>query len=260
MSLRTEIRAAIDEVAPPSPALPSDVMAYLFALKARPSASGRSGSSPKHFRGMLSMAAAILIVTLMFGLVVGGRLLRDLQPTTNSNQAALEAQLKDLESRPLILPARLAVGEPCPEGPVTTGMIGAGPVYIEGGVGPTTRWGMYWNGSARVDSGLQGLVLIRGRDLRTGRTVVFVGQYAAGRVAGSDDVHGKVLEQRTEHVFDMGNPPPGSSGTVQNGAAGWDQTHWGFVFGLPAGSSNCTGWQVDGLGFTETFVSQFGTS
>jgi hypothetical protein len=260
MSLRTEIHAAIDEVAPPAPALPGDVMAFVFAAENRPAVPGRSHPSPTRFRGMLSMAAAILIVALMLGLVVGGRLLRDLQPTTNSNQAALQAEQKDLESRPLFLPPRLAAGAPCPVGPTTTGMVGAGPVYIEGGVGPSTRWGQYWYGNARVDSGLQGLVLIRGRDLRTGRTVIFVGQYAAGRVTGSDDVHGKVLDQHTEHVFDTGNPPPSTSGTVQNGVAGWDQTHWGFVFGLPAGSSSCIGWQVDGLGFTELFVSQFGTS
>ena len=80
MSLRNEIRAAIDDVTPPAPALQQKVEAVVMAddrdRVARPHRSSTRWT--RSFRGPMSLVAAALLVVLIGGLVVGGRLLRDL--------------------------------------------------------------------------------------------------------------------------------------------------------------------------------------
>src|SRR5256885_12212317 len=98
MSLRAEIRAAIDDVTPPAPTLQHKVEAFVVA-------NGRDRVVPMHrprtqwsrpFRGPMSLVAAVLLVVLIGGLVLGGRLLRDLNaPPQTINQA----ELKRLESQ-----------------------------------------------------------------------------------------------------------------------------------------------------------------
>ena len=102
-------------------------------------------------------------------------------------------------------------------------------------------------------------MLVRARDLNTGEPLVFVGQYAAGPVGGADKLGGQEVEQRLELALDASHP---------QGAASGGFNAWSFTAGLKADTSHhggaltvgppiCTGWQIDGEGFTETFEVPF---
>jgi len=99
-----------------------------------------------------------------------------------------------------------------------------------------------------TDLHLTGLVLMRGRDLKTGQPLVYVGQYATGPVFGTDTIDGKKVQQRLEAVWILGHATPAPAGTSQ-----WRV--WKVRQGLAKGESGCTAFQFDGLEFSEVFVS-----
>ena len=261
MTLRNDIHAAIDEIAPPAPALAGRI-AYLAADarqqagNARPvrrirwvARLGRSGS----------LVAALLIVLLMASLVVGVRAWRDRNilnegPTAPSIDPAALAQL---ESRPLLLAPR-PVGAECLAGPVTSVDAGQGPVTVLG-VAPAyavgnwhgataTKWGTYSDWLIASDPGLTGLVLVRGRDLEANLPVVFVGPHAAGRVVGTDAIAGKTVQQRSEAVFDAGRHD-----LAVSGASKWGM--WPMSPGVDKSESGCIAFQIDGPSFSEVVIS-----
>jgi hypothetical protein len=261
VTLRNDIHSAIDDIAPPAPALAGRI-AYLAADArqqsghARPvrrvrwvARLGRSGS----------LVAALLIVLLMASLVVGVRAWRDRNilnegPTTSSIDLAVLAQL---ESRPLLLAAR-PVGAECLAGPLTSvdaghglvTVLGAAPAYAVGSWhGATaTKWGTYSDWLIATDPDLTGPVLVRGRDLEANLPVVFVGPHAAGDVVGTDTIAGKTVQQRSEAVFDAGHHDPAVSGTSKWGL-------WPMTPGVDKSESGCIAFQIDGPSFSEIVIS-----
>jgi hypothetical protein len=245
MSLRTELRAAIDEVSPPAPSLAHDTMAFVFPHEATPVFSiRRSRFMHRRFGRVGTMVAAVAVLALMGSLIVGGRLWRDLNSSPSPAQSIHQTELSNLEARQLKLPA-VAAGAACPAGPHTLSMFGTGPVRFEPGLGPLTSWGQYYNGVVLIDSAVQGLVLFRARDLRTGEVVVFIGPDAIGRGLGSDEVGGRTFQQRSELAIE-----------TTSRASSRDAMDWGFMFGTHGAGARCVGWQVDGPGFSEVFVTK----
>jgi hypothetical protein len=174
-----------------------------------------------------------------------------------------QVTLAELEAKPLHLPV-VQPGAQCPAGPSTTihprisvgqssswdlvPVLGAGPVYGHGGHTTATAWGTYFDVTAFTDPNLTGLVLVRGHDLESDRPLVFVGPHAAGNVVGTDTIDGQPAGQHLELVFDAGHHDAATSGTSKWGI-------WPIRDGLAKGESGCTGFQLDGAGFSEVFVS-----
>src|SRR4029077_16898893 len=105
MSLRNELREAVDEVAPRAPGLEQKVQAYVLAGSAqRKVLRGRRNASPWRYRfqGAAGLIAAAIVIAVIAGLVVGGRVWRDLNATPSTIN---QNELKHLEKRPLNFPS-----------------------------------------------------------------------------------------------------------------------------------------------------------
>ena len=76
--------------------------------------------------------------------------------------------------------------------------------------------------------------------------VVFVGEYAAGPVVGSDTVEGHTYDQHTELLLNT---------STSDKQAVSHKFVWPFIAGAATSWSGSTGWQIDGIGFSEVFVS-----
>ncbi|MGA7913228.1 MAG: hypothetical protein WCC30_17000 [Candidatus Dormiibacterota bacterium] len=246
MSLRSEIHAAIDDIAPSMGGLPERAVDTVLAEG--PARRGRNRMLFR-MRAPLSLVAAIVAIALVAALLVGGRLVQDWNSFHNGTPAGnAPSVLSQLEARRLNLPA-VEPGAACPDGPITTGdYYGAGPAYAELGLiaKDTTSWGTYGGGVISIDGSVSDLVLVRARDLHTGQLVEFVGQYGSGPVEGKDVVEGKKVDRHPEAAVDMNHPP---SQVLTVGKATWNMT-----FGLAKGYSGCVGWQVDSPSFSEVFV------
>ena len=245
MSLRKQIHSAFDEVAPPAFGVPERVVQTVLAEG--PSRRRREGMMLR-LRVPLSMVAVFVAIALVVGVLVGGRLMQDWNSFRKPAPAGGggQTQLAQLENRPLILPTPAAYFD-CKSGPYNqAGSFGKGPVYGDGGGISSTTWGLYYHNLAYAETDITGPILVRANDIFTHEPVVFVGQYAAGPVAGHDTVDGVAVEQHTELVFDTSQ------------AAKVRSTHkfsWPFIAGVPKTWSQSTGWQIDGVGFSEVFVA-----
>jgi hypothetical protein len=194
------------------------------------------------------LVAVFVAIALVAGVLIGGRLMQDwnsfrqLAPAGGGGQT----QLAQLESRLVGLPTPASQLD-CKPGPYNpAGSLGKGPVYGDGGGTTSTSWGIYYHNLAYAVTDINGPILVRAKDLFTNEPVVFVGQYAAGPVVGHDTVDGAAVEQHTELVFDTSQASKGPS------------THkfaWPFIAGVPSTWSGSTGWQIDGVGFSEVFVA-----
>jgi len=269
MSLRAEMHAAIDEVAPPAPTLASRVEAFVLAdemdRSARPYR-GRPVAMP--FRGMVAVLAAALVVVLMAGFVLSGRIWRDWNNWANRPTPINHTLLKQLEARPLSLPI-IATGAGCPLGPLvqtphSSGMgplsygDGLGPVYSEGsGQRYVTSWGTYILTSYVVVPNYSGLILIRARDLQTNQVLVFADYplfdnfhpgMPTGEMVGTDQLFDRPVQRYTELAIQPQN--------MFRDPAGWWPTAM-MLQGFPTGASGCIGFQVDGADFTEQFVVSY---
>ena len=76
----------------------------------------------------------------------------------------------------------------------------------------------------------------------TNQRIIFVGQYAAGPVVGNDTVDGIAVQQQLELILDIKN-------------VGGHKLEWSFIAGVPNTWSGSTGWQIDGVGFSEVFLA-----
>ena len=252
MSLRTEIREAIDEVAPPAPGLVYEVLDSVFE-RARPKAHRRLSL---RFRAPLALVAVLVALSLIAVLVIGGRLLRDTQtPAGHHPQSGFQRQVAELEARPLGLPA-LPTGAPCPDGGVTytSGtQYGNGPVWVYRGFTTSTPWGEYVDVTFRYvikaneiigpTPALTGPIVVRGRDLNLGWDVGFVGADATGAVVGNDPSHAPP-ELRALLVIDTGHP----ESVEDNSRTIGHIPTYGLTtaqLGFRAGSSGCFGLQID---------------
>lgn len=249
MSLRTEIREAIDEVAPPAPGLVYEVLDSVFE-RARPKARRRLSL---RFRAPLALVAVLVALSLIAVLVIGGRLLRDTQ--TPAGHSEFQRRVAELEARPVRLQA-LQTGDSCPDGGATytSGtQYGNGPVWVYRGSTTSTQWGEYIDVTFRYvikanpiigpTPAVTGPVVVRGRDLKLGWDVGFVGADATGAVVGNDPAHSPpelrallvIDTSHPEHVEDnsrtIGHIPTYGLTTAQ--------------LGFRAGSSGCFGLQID---------------
>jgi hypothetical protein len=75
--------------------------------------------------------------------------------------------------------------------------------------------------------------------------VFFVGPYAAGPVVGVDVIDGSNWYHRPELLLSTDN----TSITPST-----HKFHWEFIATVPTSWSGSTGWQIDGIGFSEVFV------
>lgn len=272
MSLRAEIHDALDEVSSPAPHLEVRVTKLLLdEARDKKFALPRGGPArwPRGFRGVVTLVAAALVVVLTGGLILEGRLLRDMNaPAPAINQS----ELKKLETRPLQFPV-IKAGEPCPISPLTDTsahgpealVFGTGPVYSAPlGYGLTpTNWGAWMVLSLQVDTTMaSGLILVRARDLKTGATVVFtrypfkpVGDpgdgVPAGRLIGSQLVLGETVQLYPELAIDT------SRAYVGTKIGDWPI--YKSYMGYPKTATGCIGFQVDGVmtngtTFTELLV------
>jgi hypothetical protein len=272
VSLRTDIHVAFDELAPSTAGMPERVAqsAVLTNTRRRP-----LQPAAIWLRAPLSLVAMLLVIAIVVGVLVGGRALggwgRFIQQHVPAGGINL-AQLQLLEARTLRLP-QLKAGESCPAGPwdPATGRSGSGPLYLffqggsadAGDVRPVqTPWGSYFFRQAVTEANLNGPVLVRARVLDTNQPLIFVGDYASGAFTGMDNLQGREVLQHSELVLDPTHPPATRSGELIS---------WSFVEGLPkaailshkTGESStgpvlCAGWQVDGLDFSERFVTSEG--
>jgi hypothetical protein len=217
-------------------------------------------------RGIGSLVAVLLVVALIATALLGGRVWRDWQQFLSRPAPAPAAgidpvQLAQLRAKPLQLHS-LQPGATCPIGPLTTipygggpyDMYGGGPVYaIDAGLLTVNSsvWDGYWDMKLFVEPGVTGPLLIRARDLKTGTPLVFVGQYTIGDVVGTASIGGKKFQQHRELAWDVSQP---RFETTLTGLGVWK-----FRVGNPRAPQPdlCAGFQVDGLNFSEVFVSYY---
>jgi hypothetical protein len=243
VSLRTQIHTAFDEVAPSTHGMPERVVQTVLAEN--PSRKRRERLMLR-LRVPLALVAVFMLVALVVGVLIGGRLMQDWNAFHNSAPAGggSSSALAALEARPLTLPT-LKAGDSCPSSPGNAVGYGTGPVYFSGGPETVSPWGYYFDVRWFTAPDLSGPVLVRGRDLMSNRMAVFVGANSAGAVVGTDTAAGAKVSQRAELVLDAGHPP-------SRGANGYG------VFpvrqGVSKGWLGCFGVQVDGPDFTETIT------
>jgi hypothetical protein len=267
MSLRAEIHDALDEVTPPAARLEAQVTAFILDGARTKKFATRSHSRvhwTKRFRGVVTLLAAALVVLLMGGLILGGRLLREMYA---SPQTINQVELKKLEARQLKLPV-VSPSAACPISQLTdvSGhgpnvlMRGQGPVYSEslGYNAATTDWGSWSSTALMVDpTKASGPILIRARDLQTNQMVVFaLLPFSAAGVAGDGIPTGSVIRNEVilgstekvypEEVLDTSHPYPGT----KKG----DWPLYKVFLGYPKSATGCIGLQIDGAGFTEVVV------
>lgn len=171
--------------------------------------------------------------------------------SSTSPSTVVPATLAQLEARPLTL-AVVPPGGACPGhhyaaidfGSGSVPVDGVGPIYLTGkGLQATTTWGEYFDPTYYARPQLTGIVLLRIRDLMTGRAGVFVGPYAAGDVVGTDTISGQAVQLHAEAVLDASHHP------ATSGRSKWGI--WEVRQGWPANWSGCFGFQFDGAGFSE---------
>ncbi|HEX6350072.1 MAG TPA: hypothetical protein VF160_11865 [Candidatus Dormibacteraeota bacterium] len=207
---------------------------------------------------LLKATLALIAIGLMAGTVVLGRAYRD-AGRTGGPLIQIPTTVADLSARPLALP-QPGLGDPCPATPFSdidvhyggashlSNVLGGGPVYGTGSPTSFTAWGRYYRVLYFTSPTVSGPVLVRGRDLRTGRQVIFVGDFAEGAVVGSDVLAGSRVQQHDELVLNAGR------GGVKVDPAGW--WTWHATQGVPGEASGCYGFQLDGEDFSEIVVAQ----
>lgn len=258
MSLRAQINDAVDEVSPPAPALERRITAYVFADKQDRRLlipANRRRPRTSRLRRMAAIAAALLVLALIGGLIFSGQVLRNLH--SSPAPAVNQGELKKLEARPLVaIPQMSPTGE-CPVGPMGTDFrggaaVGTGLMRSFGGAPAaySSAWGT-WNLSYFVvNPTARGLFLVRARDVRSGQPVFFSGNLSgvddpgmgravpAGTVAGRDSVNGVAVQLHPELVVNASRPSDSASNP---GIA----PLWTAYVGYPRGASSCVFFQVD---------------
>lgn len=249
MSLRREVHSAIDGIAPSTFGVPERVVQTVLNDANR----RRKGKLMLRLRAPMSLVAVLLLIALVAAVFVGGRIIHDWNQFHREVPAGPgHASIAALEARPLQLP-RLTPTDTCPDGPVSAGIYGNGPYYGDPSLGAPsprhTTWGLYWDLVGVTDRSVSGLLLVRAVDVKTQQPYVFVGQFAAGPIVGTDGLSGQTVQQHSELVLDTAHQPRSASNS---------KTRWSFTVGVPNGNSGCYGWQIDGDSFTETFVFNAG--
>lgn len=247
MTLRTEMREALDGIVPSaSPRGLSDrVLRTAMGQSAQPRITARL-TNP--LRAPLSLVAAFVLISIVAGVLVSGRLLRDWSEVRNAPAAT--RTLAQLEAVPMSLPV-VQPGEVCPDHPGVNSLgfdFGSGPLYVNGQLIPELKFvdrsgagaGLY-DLTYYAAPDLQGTVLVRGRDLVNDRPIQFIAPTGSG--FPSDTPPWPVKD---ELVLDASHPPSRSA------AIGYGI--WHVRQQIAQGWSGCWGLQIDGSNFSETIT------
>jgi hypothetical protein len=253
VSLRRDVHAAFDEIEPSKLGMSERVVETV--LRDRP----RQGSRRLllHMRAPLSLVATFLLIAVVAAVFIGGGLVRDWTATHHASPATKtnRATLSQLEAVPLNFPG-LKQGDTCPNSPGANSLgydYGSGPVYLNGRLIPeiATSWGYLYDLTFYSAADLTGPVLVRGRDLLSGRPIVFVGpsspisstsgtgKFVAGGVVdtiGSEPLYGEL-------ALDAGHPP------LRDASTGFGI--WYIRLGVSRGWTGCWGMQIGNLDFQE---------
>lgn len=236
MSLRSELHEAYDELGPPPAGLSERVV--MTAQRDLP----RRGAWSLRLRAPLSLVAVFVVIAVVAGALVGGRIIADWKRFAPPPVPAVpQTPLQKLEARPLHLQTVRSVHD-CPYGPFDAdGADGKGPLHLApSAVSPQTSWGTYFESLLWADGPVNGPVLVRVYDVLKHEPIVFIDQYADGPVVGTDVLNGRLVVQHAEFVIDPVVPP----------------YSWQFTAGSAgAATPFCEGWQVDGPGFSEVFYA-----
>jgi hypothetical protein len=245
VSLRRDTHSAFDEIAPSMAGLSERVVRTVLAEN---SGRQRRNGLMLRARGPLSLVAVFVLIAIVAAILIGGRLAHDWNAFHNSVPAgdSYQSQVAQLEAVALRIPM---VHSPvdCHSGPYNSaGSYGSGPVYGDGGATSVSDWGVYFHNDAYAETKVAGPILVRALDLYTRQPVIFIGQYAAGPAAVSDTVDGHTYNQRPELLLDT---------STSDKRATSHEFVWQFVAGVPTSWSGSTGWQIDGIGFSEVFLA-----
>jgi hypothetical protein len=250
VSLRRDVHSAFDVITPSMAGLSERVVQTVLVEGAT---RRRKEKMLFRIRAPLSLVAVFLLIALVAAVFIGGRLIQDWNALHNSPAGqSTQSELAQLEARHLNLPVLKSRSE-CTTGPFNSdGTVGSGPLfaYAYGGLGGKTSWGAYIDNDFYADRQISGPILVRVRDVLNNVTGVFVGNFAAGPVVGTDVLNGTRVEQHSELVLFENT----AARVTDNPPSRPHAFKWGFTAGVPNESSGSTGWQIDGLGFTEVFL------
>ena len=149
----------------------------------------------------------------------------------------------------------------CPDGPHSTispftnssetvYVYGLAPVYAEGGPARKGVQNTFFEVKGYTDPTVRGVVLIRGRLLDGHAKVVFVDDYAAGPVVGTDVVNGVQSDVHAEAALPTAHLP-----AVAGAAKGWGI--WQVTQGIANDSLNkCIGYQIDTATTSQVVIGQ----
>jgi hypothetical protein len=251
--LRTDVHAAFDAIAPTT----GGMAERITETARRDHAAHHRRKFMFQMRAPVSLVAILMVIVLVIGALVGGRLVQEwnaLNPKPSASDRDFQTQLAGLEARPLRLPVLKSAAD-CRLGPFDAdGGFGSGPLSAYPGTAVATNWGFYYHNVFYTDTAISGPILVRVRDLYTGGTIVFIGPGASGPTVGTDVVDGQTVRQHTELVLD----PAHVSTTIAepwNPPAHNHRYVWTFIGGAPDTWSGSTGWQIDGNGFSEIFLA-----
>ena len=247
MTLRTEMREALDGIVPSAP--PRGLSDRVLRTAMRQSGQPRNTAGlTNQLRAPLSLVAAFVLISIVAGVLVGGRLLRDWSEVHNAPAAA--RTVAQLEAVPVHLPV-VQPGGVCPEHPGVNSLgfdYGSGPVYVNGRFIPELTFvdqsgagaGLY-HLTYYATPDLQGAVLVRGRDLVNDRPIQFIAPTGSGFPGDTPP-----WPVKDELVLDASHPASRSAST------GYGIWHVGQQ--IAQGWSGCWGLQIDGSNFSETIT------
>jgi hypothetical protein len=245
VSLRSNVHSAFDEITPSTLGMPERVVRTVLREGAMRQASGRLMF---RIRAPLSMVATFVLIALVAAVFIGGVVVRDWKAKHGASPSGEVNQptLSQLEAIPLNLP-RLTAGDPCPDNPGVNSLgydYGSGPVYFNGRLVPVivSSWGYFYDLVYYSAPDLTGLVLVRGRDLRSERSILFVDQYGGGAAVdtvGLEALHGEL-------VLNVGHP------RLRDATTGYGI--WYIRLGVSKGWTGCWGMQIENLDFRETIT------
>jgi len=245
VSLRSNVHSAFDDITPSTLGMPERVVQTVLRERPMRQASGRFMF---RIRAPLSLVATFVLIALVAAVFIGGGAVRDWKAKHGASPSGEVTQptLAELEAIPLNLP-RLTAGDPCPDNPGVNSLghdYGNGPVYFNGRLVPVivSSWGYFYDLIYYSAPNLTGLVLVRGRDLRSERSILFLDQYGGGAVVdtvGLEALHGEL-------VLNVGHPP------LRDATTGYGI--WYIRLGVPKGWTGCWGMQIENLDFRETIT------
>jgi hypothetical protein len=243
--LRTEIHSAFDAITPATGGMAERVV-DTARRDAQPHQ--RRNRLMVRIQAPMSLVAALVAIALVAAVLIGGQALRiwNEQHIPLPAVDTFQAQVAELEARPLVLPSFKSQAD-CVSGPFNGAHdLGSGPLSGFKFSGWSSSWGVYYDNVVYTDSRISGPILVRARDVFGDARAAFFGPYAAGPVVGSEVIDGATWQQRPEMVLtaDRTSITPNPH-----------KFHWDFISAMPRTWSGSSGWQIDGVGFSEVFVA-----